>query len=148
MKMLRPMLRRLPPTLLCLLALAVAGCSSYDRQAARGRNLTEVKRFFILSNQNDNHGIDRQIEAALQLRTREADTGPLTMMPDGTQALVSYEDHWTWDFGEHLVYLEISARDARSGQPYSTVRFSAKIPTRQPLETVIGQLVDRLLAGD
>ena len=126
--------------------LFTAGCASYNAQTL-GRGVGDAKRFFVQSNLNDNHAIDRQLVAALKLRERTADNGPLTMMPDDAQVIVSYEDQWTWDFGDHLLYLQLRAQDRRTGQPLATVVFRARIPTKRPLADILGELTDRLLAA-
>jgi hypothetical protein len=140
------MLRLVSLSFLLLLGF-LAGCSSYDTQVARGRSLTGVQRFFVLSNPNDNHALDHQIAAALTNRGFQAESGPLTMMPEETQAIVTYQDHWTWDFGDHLVYLQISVRDQKTNQSYASVEFSAKVPTSKPLAVIADDLVGRLVSG-
>ena len=127
------------------LALALGGCASYDTQMERGRNLSKVQRFFVVRNLNDNHGVDRQIAEVLKARGREAESGPLTMMPDKTQTVITFQDHWTWDFGEHLVFFQLSARDAHADQSFATVSFSARIPLREDASVTIARLVDQLL---
>ena len=137
----------LPPHALMVLGLGLilGGCASFDAQVEHGRSLAGVQRFFVVSNLNDNHALDRQIVEALKARGREADSGPLTMMPDNTQAVISFQDHWTWDFGEHLVFLQIAVRDTRSEQPFGSVTFSAKIPLREDAPVTVARLVDQLL---
>src|SRR3954470_13844759 len=93
------------------LAVALGGCATFDASVDSGRSLKKVERFFVLSNLNDNHALDQQIAAALRAHGRTAEVGPLTMMPDDAQAVVAFQDHWTWDFGEHLVFLRITVRD-------------------------------------
>jgi len=131
--------------LLVVGALCLAACSSYEAHPGGGK-VASQKRIFILSNQNDNNFLDTQIVAALKLRGYESDCGPLTMMPDDTQVIVTYEDHWTWDFGDHLAFLQITARDRRTGQTYGTAVFRAKIPTKKSIPKIIGELIDRILA--
>lgn len=125
--------------------LLFAGCSSYTSQSA-GQAVAKQRNIFILSNQNDNNALDRQIVEALKARGYVSDSGPRTMMPDDTQVVVSYEDHWTWDFGDHLAFLQITARDRRTDQVYGTAVFRAKIPTKKSIPKIVGELVDRILA--
>ena len=133
--------------LLMVLALGVllGGCASYDSQVDQGRSLAKIQRFFVVSNLNDNHGLDHQLAEALKARGRVAEVGPLTMMPDDTQVVVTYADRWTWDFGDHLVYLQLAARDAHAEQSFATVAFGAKVPLREPASATLGRLVDNLL---
>ncbi|MEO6992874.1 MAG: hypothetical protein ABI273_04530 [Lacunisphaera sp.] len=130
--------------LLGLMFLA-AGCATYKTQVDHGRSLKGIKRFFVVSNLNDNHAIDHQIADVLKARGLEADNGPLTMMPDNTQAVVTFQDHWTWDFGDHLVYLQIAVRDTRSEQSFASITFSAKIPLHEDAAVTVERLVDQLL---
>lgn len=125
----------------------LAGCSTYDAKVERGRSLEGVQRYFVQSNLNDNRAIDHQIAAALKARGVEVETGPLTMMPDETQAIVTYQDHWTWDFGDRLVFLQLIVRDRKTSQTYATIKFSAKVPSGKPLSAIVDELVGRLGTG-
>lgn len=127
------------------LAFVLGGCTTSSVQIEHGRSLKKIQRFFVVSNLNDNHGIDRQIAEVLKARGREADSGPLTMMPDNTQAVVTFNDHWNWDFSDHLTFLQISVRDTKSEQSFATVTFSAKIPSRKDPADIVTNLVDELL---
>ena len=132
--------------LLLGLVLLFGGCASYESQVERGRSLNGLQRYFVLSNLNDNHALDRLIVESLRARGLEAEYGPLTMMPDKTQIIVIYDDRWSWDFGDHLVFMKIAVRDTRSNPPFATVAFSATVPGRQTTPELVKQLVDRLFA--
>ena len=127
------------------LSALLGGCASYNLQVERGRSLKDITRFFVVSNLNDNHAIDHQIAEVLKARGREAESGPLTMMPDKTQVIVTFQDRWTWDFGDHLVYLQLNVRDTRSVQAFGSVTFSAKIPLHEDASETVARLVDQLL---
>jgi hypothetical protein len=137
----------MPRLLLLVSVLLLAGCASYDAHLVRKKGFTGVKRFFVLTNLNDNHALDHRIAEALQAHGYTVETGPRTMMPEDTQAIVSYQDRWSWDFGDHLVYLTIGAEDALTNEPIAVVSFSVSIPLREPVPTTIGRLVNDLLTG-
>ena len=130
------------PVLLLLTGL-FAGCASYEVE--KGHTLAGVQRFFVLTSPNDGHALDHQIAAALTRRGYQVEFGPLTMLPEETQAIISYQDHWTWDFGDHLVYLQIAVHDRKSNQTYASVSFSAKVPGRKSAADITDELVGRLL---
>lgn len=136
--------RPFPLPALLLLLLLLTGCATYDAKVERDRSLVGVQRYFVQSNPNDNRAIDHQITAALTARGYQAETGPLTMMPDDAQAIVTYQDHWTWDFGDRLVYLQLIVRDRKNNQIYATVKFSTKLPTRKSLTGIVDELVGQL----
>lgn len=136
-----------PTCALVLLGLGflLGGCASFDATIDRGRSLRDVQRFFVLSNPNDNRALDRQIAQALKARGRSAEVGPLTMMPDDAQAVIVYQDQWAWDFGEHLVFLQIAARDPLASPPYASATFSTRVPLREKSTATVDQLVGTLL---
>lgn len=133
--------------LLVLLACLLAGCTSYSARTAPGANLADRQRFFVRSNLNDSHAVDRHIAAALTARGRTVEVGPLTMMPADTQIVVEYEDKWVWDFGEHLVAMNISMRDPKGGKPLATHYFTARMSMIRDPSAVVARMVDELLAG-
>lgn len=132
--------------LLSSVLMILTGCATYEATVERGHNLKTLQRFFVISNLNDNHGLDHQIALALQSHGLKAEVGPLTMMPEETQAIVTYDDRWTWDFSDHLVDLRISLRDTRSEQDFASASFRAKIPVHKPTPDIVAQVVAELLA--
>ncbi len=127
------------------LAILLGGCASYEATVDRGRSLKGLQHFFVVSNSNDNRAVDHQIANALKARGRTAEVGPLTMMPDDAQAVVTFQDHWAWDFGEHLVYLKILVREPNKPDTYASVVFSARVPLREKPVVTVNRLVEALL---
>jgi hypothetical protein len=128
------------------LGLGFTGCNSVSPQIDRTKSLKGIQHFFVISNLNDNHAIDRSIVSALIARGKDAASGPLTMMPDNSQAVITYSDHWSWDFGEHLMYLTIEAHQANSQHGYASITFQVRVPLRKSPGDIIADLVDQLLA--
>ncbi|MDI1336685.1 MAG: hypothetical protein PSU94_10950 [Lacunisphaera sp.] len=124
----------------------LGGCASFDADASHGTGLADVRHFFVVSNLNDNHALDQRIATALQARGVEAGSGPLTMMPDNTQAIVTYQDNWAWDFGERLAYLRLAMHKPESNEVLAAATFSARIPSKDA-PAVVAQLVTRLFAS-
>jgi len=130
---------------LCL-ALILGGCASYGAHVVQGHTLAGKKRFFIVTGPNDNHAVDHRIAEALQARGDTAEIGPMTMMPDDTEAVITYQDRWAWDFGEHLVYLRIEVSEPNHPQSFATVDFTASVPLREAYQVTVSRLVDKLFA--
>jgi hypothetical protein len=105
------------------LLLALTGCRSFSARVEPGRDLSAYQRYFVKSNFNDNHSLDVFLVRALQARGHEADRGPETMMPHQTQAKVTYEDRWAWDFKDHMVALTITIYDARTERPVASADY-------------------------
>jgi hypothetical protein len=132
---------------LFILSLLLSGCASYDARIEKGHDLAHSQRFFIIHNPSDNHGLDHQIAAALQARGLKVEIGPLTMMPEETQAVIVYQDRWGWDFGEHLVYLQIDAREPQKSQAFASASLATTIPLRESSTVSVNRLIDLLFTG-
>ena len=135
--------------LILLVACAVfAGCASTQTKVVEpGRSLEGVERFFVLRNLKDNHGIDRSIVRALQARGFEVASGPITLLPDTAQVVITYEDRWSWDFGNHMVSLKLGARDPSAVFPYVTAFYLDQVAIKTNVDEVVSQLVGELLAA-
>ena len=133
--------------LLVFLACALlSGCMSLERKvAATGRDFKGEKRFFVLRNHKDNHGIEDRIVRALRARGFEVTSGPATLQPDTAQVVIGYDDYWAWDFGEHMVMLKLSAREPQAAFPFVTASYVKQVEFSTDAERVVGQVVDELL---
>lgn len=128
------------------LLLAFAGCTSIERTVTPGRDPAALREVFVATNLNDNHALARRIAAALREAGLRAEHGPLTLLPESAEAVVNYQDRWAWDFGEHLIYLQISLRDPDEVRPYATTTRSKHIERSTDLSVVVPELVAELLA--
>lgn len=90
---------------LVVAALLLAGCSSVS--ARKVVALDRFQRFFVERRLNENNRLDELIVAELQRLGRQASSGPLTMMPEKTEVLVTYDARWTWDFKTYLIDLSL-----------------------------------------
>jgi len=125
-----------------------AGCASTQTKVIEpNRSLQGVERFFVLRNLKDNHGIDRSIVRALQTRGLEVTSGPITLLPDNAQVVIVYEDRWSWDFGNHMVYLKLGARDPAAVFPYVTSSYLDQVALKTNVDQIVSEVVGELLAA-
>ena len=122
---------------LALMGFFLAGCATYTAHVEPSTNISAYRRFWVKTNLDDNHAIDRLIVKTLKARGYEAEFGPLTMMPRGAQALITYRDRWAWDFKDHMTSLEITVQDVRSEKQVALASFVGPASmTVSPLEVV------------
>jgi hypothetical protein len=133
--------------LMMLACALVAGCASTQTHVTEtGRSLKDVRRYFVLRNLKDNHGIDVRIVRVLQARGFEAESGPITLLPDSAQAVIVYEDRWVWDFSNHMVYLKLGVRDPQAVLPYASASYLKQVAFTTQVDEVIKRVLDDLLA--
>lgn len=120
----------------------LAGCSSMTSHKNPAVDFSKFGRFYVEHRLTDDHGIDQMIVNDLRGRGLEATFGPLTMMPEKVDVIISYQDQWTWDFKSYLIELNLSARNARSNRLISTATFRHPGPTGTAPETMIRKILD------
>jgi len=136
--------------LLCLMLTCAlfAGCATTRTHVVENdRSLKDVRRFFVLRNLKDNHGIDVRIVRALQARGFEAESGPITLLPPSAQAVIVYEDRWAWDFANHMVFLKLGARDPQAAFPYVWASYQKQVAFTTNVDEVVGQVLGDLFAA-
>jgi hypothetical protein len=134
-------------SLLFALILSLAGCTAINTHVEKEHalHLATCRHFFVLSNLNDNHGVDQSIVRALKARGMDVESGPLTMLPDSAQVIITYDDKWAWDFSAHMVYLQLGAQDPQAARPFAMVAYQKSVALSTQLDDVVALLVDQLL---
>lgn len=132
---------KLAVALLVLSALS-AGCSSLTTK--REIDLAPYRRIYVEHRLTDNHHIDDAIVAELKARGYEASSGPLTMLPEGIQAIISYEDRWAWDFKSYLIDLNLEVRENFSGKPLAQGHYHQASARTKPPADVVHEIIGDL----
>ena len=139
----RPRMRLPGFLLLALAALLAGGCAQISRQGHG--DLGRFRRVFVEQRQNDNIGAHRMMVAELQALGYEADSGWLTMMPEATDLVVTYDVRETWDFRPYVIELNASVRPARDyNRVVATARYFRPGVTNKPAGAMVHELMRRL----
>ncbi len=101
-------------TALALLILPfLAACSHIATRTASQVDTTHFKRVYVQHLLTDGKGIDQLIARELRKRGYDASAGPIQLMPAGTDALILYQDRWTFDFTDYLIRLDLEVRNTQ-----------------------------------
>jgi hypothetical protein len=129
--------QRIRSILLCVGLSVLGACSSLETHRNPQADLSHLKRFYVERRLSDDHHVDEAIVDGLKALGFEASSGPLTMMPDGVDALVSYEDVWAWDFKTYLIQLNIGFENPNSGRPLAAGTYrQPSVITKEPSQVV------------
>ncbi len=91
---------------------------------------------------NDNHRLDELLVAELRQLGREASSGPLTMMPEKTDALLTYDARWEWDFKSYLIELNLELHTVPAHKKLADGRYhQPSIRTKRPADVIRDLLV-------
>jgi hypothetical protein len=125
------------------LGLLLSSCSSLQTDQNPRVKFSQLKRIYVEHRLADNHHIDGLIVAELQRMGLEASAGPLTMMPERVDAIISYEDLWAWDFKTYLNVLNLTMRNAITDQPIAQATYRHNSPFPKSPERMIHEALAR-----
>jgi hypothetical protein len=131
---------------LTLGVLWLAGCASFDTYVEPSADVSGLQRFWVERNLADNRAVGLKIVRALEAQGKEAELGPLTMMPREVEAVLSFRDHWNWDFRDKMTGLDITVRHPRTRRLLARARFDGPLAIHLNEFEVIDRVVRDLLA--
>lgn len=128
--------------LLGFVALAT-GCGSLT---TAGRvDLGKHRRVWVEQRLNDNLGVGRKLAAELTALGYTAEVGHLTMMPENTELIVTYDAREEWDFRAYLIELNVSVRPVKDYNVIiSTARYFHPGVTKKSSDAMIHELMVKL----
>ncbi len=125
---------------LCAICVALSGCSTSS--ARKVIALDRFQRIYVETRLNENHRLDEVLVAQLRALGREASSGPLTMMPEKTDAVLTYDARWAWDFHTYLIDLTIELHTVHPRKKLADARYyQPTVRPKPPAEVVREVLV-------
>src|SRR5690606_31436731 len=106
--------------------------------------LDGFQRIFVERRLNENNRLDQMFVNELRRLGREATSGPMTMMPENTEAVLTYDARWQWDFRTYLIELNLELHTVHPRRKLADARYyQPTVATHSP-EKVIAEVVERL----
>ncbi len=126
-----------------LLALFGAGCAQITREGHG--DLSRFQRLYVEQRLNDNRGVHRMIVAELTALGYRADSGWMTMMPEDTQLVVTYDVRETWDFRPYVIELNADVRPAKDyNRIVANTHYFRPGITNKKTEDMVHELITKL----
>lgn len=138
------MMKALVPLLL-VLAFCTA-CTNVAVRTAPTIDLARYHRIFVVQPFNENHHMDELFADELRRAGHIASSGPMTMMPEETDAVLVYQAQWTGDFTTSLLDLSFELSTAHTNKKLAEGRYYQPSARPKSPERVVHDLVTRLLA--
>jgi hypothetical protein len=108
--------------------------------------LDRFQRIYVEQRLNENNHLDELFVEELRRHGREAWSGPMTMMPDKVDAVLTYDARWQWDFKTYVIELTFELHTVHPRKKIADARYhQPTIRTRAPAD-VIRELLAKLLA--
>lgn len=129
-----------------ILAVALcAGCTTkVSVHEAPKIDLAQYRRVFVEQPLNENHHIDEMMVNELRQLGIEAMSGPLTMLPDKTQAIVTYNARWSGDFRISLVDLAVTVHTPETNKTLAEARYYQPSVFPKDAEKVVHSVITKL----
>ncbi len=120
------------------------GCASVETRKVV--DLSRFNKIYVEHKLTDDRRVDEMIVNELTRLGYQASHGPLTMLPDHTDAVLTYEDRWEWDFKTYLIEFNVTVRTARTNKKLADGRYYQPTPNTKAPAEVIGKVLTPLFA--
>ena len=127
---------------LVLVLLALAGCTSTATRKVI--DLAPFKHVFVERRLTDDHHLDEIIVQELNHLGYEASSGPLTMLPEKSDAIVTYTDRWAWDFKTYWIDFKVEVRTARTSKKLADGDYNQPTLNPKSPEEVVRRVLEPL----
>lgn len=124
---------------LLVIATLLAGCSSVS--ARKVIALDGFQHVFVEERLNDNQRLHDIFVAELRRTGRQASSGPMTMMPDDAEAILTYDARWQWDFKTYLIELTVELHAVRGHKKLADARYHQPTPRPKPPADAVREIV-------
>jgi hypothetical protein len=129
--------------LLCLVPL-LSGCSHLQTRLAPSARLADYHNVFVEHELSDGRSVDLFIQRKLQAMGFVAAAGPLTMKPTEAELVLSYQEHWTFDFTTYIIEIDMQVHDARTGRELAVGHYFHPSITNEYTSEVVDPLIEQL----
>jgi hypothetical protein len=125
--------------LIVLLGLAIglffSGCASMSSHKAPDADLTRLKSFYVVQLPADERGIEKVISNQLTAMGFTSTSGKQADTPKDVDAVVTYQDRWTWDITMYMMELNIQLRAPQTQMVLASGKsFRPSLQRRSPEE--------------
>lgn len=137
------MIKALIP-LLILLGLCTGCTTTVEVRKSPSLDLGRFQRVFVVQPLNENHHLDEMLVNELKRTGRTAMSGPITMMPEETDAVLIYQAQWTGDFTTSLLDLNVEMHTAHTNKRLLEAQYYQPLARPKPPEKVVHALVAQM----
>jgi hypothetical protein len=128
---------------LLVVALLLTGCLT-SVSARKVVSLDRFERIYVERRLNENNHLDELFVAELRRLGREASSGPMTMMPDKTDAVLTYDGRWQWDFKTYLIELTFELHTVHPRKKIADARYHQPSIRTKAADGIIHDLLAKL----
>lgn len=106
--------------------------------------LDAFQHVFVEERLNDNQRLHDFFVAELRRTGRQASSGPMTMLPENADAVLTYDARWQWDFKTYLIDLTVELHAVRGHKKLADARYHQPTPRPKPPGDVVREIVTRM----
>jgi hypothetical protein len=129
------------------LMLFLGGCASTQSNLAPGVDVTTLQTFFVEKLPADNRGVERMISDDLNLRGFESTYGPALPADSPVDALVTYQDRWTWDITMYMLRLDVQVRDPQTRRVLASAQSYRPSLQRRSPENMVNEVLNEIFGN-
>ena len=126
------------------LAALLVSCTT-SSSARKVVPLERYQRFYVEQRLNENHHLDDVFASELRRHGREVSSGPMTMMPENSEVVLTYDARWEWDFKTYLIELNFELHSVHPRKKIADAHYHQPTIRTKSAEEIIRELLGQLI---
>jgi hypothetical protein len=125
--------------------LTLSACATLDSARSPDAHVKDLHSFYVAQEKDDDNGIDKLIAARLSTLGYLASYGASPKPPEQVDAIITYQDRWTWDITMYMVKLDMQIHDGESGATIARAQSVRPSLQRKSPEGMVQEVLGEIL---
>jgi hypothetical protein len=139
------MSKTIPASIVMCAVLSVCACATLDSAKAPDANVKELHSFYVAQEKDDDNGIDKLIATRLSTLGYNASFGAPEKPSEHVDAIITYQDRWTWDITMYMIKLDMQIHDGESGAVIARAQSMRPSLQRKSPEGMVQEVLGEIL---
>jgi hypothetical protein len=125
--------------------LSLSACATLNSAKAPDANVKELHSFYVAQEKDDDNGIDKLIATRLSTMGYQSSFGATAKPAEHVDAIITYQDRWTWDITMYMIKLDVQIHDWESGTVIARAQSMRPSLQRKSPEGMVQEVLGEIL---
>jgi hypothetical protein len=132
-------------TVVICTVLSLNACATLESAKAPDANVKDLHSFYVAQEKDDDNAINKLIATRLSNLGYQSSFGAAARPPEHVDAIITYQDRWTWDITMYMIKLDLQIHDGESGAVIARAQSMRPSLQRKSPEGMVQEVLGEIL---
>lgn len=132
-------------TVVICAVLSLNACATLESAKAPDANVKDLHSFYVAQEKDDDNAINKLIATRLLNLGYQSSFGAAARPPEHVDAIITYQDRWTWDITMYMIKLDLQIHDGESGAVIARAQSMRPSLQRKSPEGMVQEVLGEIL---